>query len=177
MGTTNFDFTKNIRTAANGHITKMAIKKRQDHITEATLQLIEQRREFIQQRRFEDAADKSKEIKKARRKDRRDAILKALDKELDLRDKFLGIRQLKNGFKPAPYAIKDKKNGRGALTSSLIIMQLAGEAQFVYLYSNRASQGRRRLSGGINDKKGKRNLLVCALIVFPRGMQWLPRNK
>ena len=43
------------------------------------------------------------------RQDRTNTVIKTLDKDLDIRDKWLGIRQLKQEYQPNPYARKTKE--------------------------------------------------------------------
>ena len=45
----------------------------------------------------------TKEFKKSKKKDKTDNILKTLDKDLDTRDIWMGVRYLKSEYKPQPY--------------------------------------------------------------------------
>ena len=38
-----------------------------------------------------------------------------VDKDLDVRDRWMGIRYLKKGYQPIPYTIKDEKGNRVAV--------------------------------------------------------------
>ena len=53
----------------------------------------------------------TKEFYKSKRQDRKDHIMSTVVENLDLRDKWLGLRQLKTGYTPQPYYRKDK-NGK-----------------------------------------------------------------
>jgi len=50
-----------------------------------------------------------KRFRKRKKQDKTDRIIKTLDKDLDIRDKWLGIRQLKQEYQPNPYARKDSR--------------------------------------------------------------------
>ena len=45
-----------------------------------------------------------KRFRKSKKEDKTNMIINALDKDLDIRDKWLGIRQLKQDYQPNPYA-------------------------------------------------------------------------
>ena len=49
------------------------------------------------------------------RKDRRKRLLDMVDKDLDVRDRWMGISYLKKGYQPIPYTIKDDKGKRVAV--------------------------------------------------------------
>ena len=38
--------------------------------------------------------------------------MESVDKDLDVRSKWLGIRNLKTPYKPIPYCLKSEENGR-----------------------------------------------------------------
>lgn len=49
----------------------------------------------------------NKVIRKQLGKDKRKYVLETMNKDLDIRDRWMGIRNLKNGYKPRPYYRKD----------------------------------------------------------------------
>ena len=51
-------------------------------------------------------------IRKQRKTDKRKATTDAIRKDIDLRDRWLGLRQLKKGFEINPYSLKDKHGNR-----------------------------------------------------------------
>eukprot|EP00973_Karenia_brevis_P076890 10678553-Karenia_brevis.AAC.1 len=53
---------------------------------------------------------KQKEIQKMAKKDREERNLKDIDEQLDIRDKWLGIKRLKNTYNPQPYSRKNSNN-------------------------------------------------------------------
>ncbi len=60
--------------------------------TQATLR---KRGRALQERKPQLFATLSKEFRKSKQPDRKHRVLEALDKDLDLRDRWLGIRELK----------------------------------------------------------------------------------
>ena len=51
----------------------------------------------------------TKKIRKDRKQDIKEHTVKTPDKNLDLRDRWLGTRQLKSNFAPTPYHNRDKQ--------------------------------------------------------------------
>ena len=62
----------------------------------------------IEEADFEGADAINKYIKQLKPKEKEQRIRESIDKDLDLRDKFLGIRQLKKPYQTLPYIFKDK---------------------------------------------------------------------
>ncbi len=48
----------------------------------------------------------NKKVKKETTKDKRTALLKEVDESLDVRDQWLGIKRMKNNYKPKVYALR-----------------------------------------------------------------------
>ena len=51
----------------------------------------------------------SKEYRESRKQDKQEHVLDTLNKDLDLRDRWLGIEQLKSKYSPTPYHNKDRQ--------------------------------------------------------------------
>ena len=51
-------------------------------------------------------------VKAHRKKDKKKAIAESLNNEIDVRDRWLGLRQLKKGYQITPYALKVKDRNR-----------------------------------------------------------------
>ena len=67
-----------------------------------------------------------KAVSKAIRKDRREHSLNLVNKDLDLRDQFSGLKYLRNPFIPIPLSMKDKNGAHvplkdGAQTAEQLI--------------------------------------------------------
>ena len=60
----------------------------------------------------------NRHIDKQRRLEKKEHTHNAVKKELDLRDKGLGVRQLKKPYQPIPYIFKDSKGKRTRYTNS-----------------------------------------------------------
>ena len=50
--------------------------------------------------------------KKQIKKDRRSRLLQMVSKDLDIRDKWMGLGILRRGYTPIPYTLKDDKGNR-----------------------------------------------------------------
>ncbi len=53
----------------------------------------------------------TKEFRKSKGKDRREGVIKTIAKELDIRERWAGIRRLKSKFQPRPHNRTDKHSG------------------------------------------------------------------
>ena len=73
------------------------------HLSERSTQIIEDRGRARKDRNLAEFERLSTDFRKSRKQDRRDRILEGLTKDLDLRDRWLGIRELKTKFNPTPY--------------------------------------------------------------------------
>ena len=70
-------------------------------------ELLKKRGRAQKDRNLQEFEKLTKEIRKSRQEDKTQRILEALDKELDIRDRWLGIRELKGKYNPTPYHNKD----------------------------------------------------------------------
>ena len=77
-----------------------------------TINLINERGILIKQNKMEEANKVTKQIRKQRKKDNKQAATEALSKDIDIRDRWLGLRQMKKGYQITPYAIKDRNGKR-----------------------------------------------------------------
>ena len=94
---------------------KTTMKK--DDMSIKTLELITERGTLIKQNKLEEANVITKQIRKQRKKDKQKATIDMLSKDIDIRDKWLGLRQMKKGYQVKPYAIKNKNGTRVKLTN------------------------------------------------------------
>ena len=81
------------------------------YISTETENLLRRRREVRKQTHvsYDEVAELTRTIKKAPKRDKRNHILKTVSKELDVRDRWAGIRALKKDYNPTPYNRKDKQ--------------------------------------------------------------------
>lgn len=100
---------ENILTKGLQDIPKLPPKIKQEYLSEETLQILQRRKTAILEQNIEEYERLSKEFKKGKKKDKTNNILKTLDKDLDSRDQWMGIRYLKSEYKPQPYHRKDKQ--------------------------------------------------------------------
>ena len=85
--------------------------KRKFELEKDTLEALRERGEAIQKGDNEQRKAKNKEFRSKRERDKTNYIIKSLDKELDLRSKWLGIKQLKQDYKIQPYFRKNVRGG------------------------------------------------------------------
>ena len=84
-------------------------------MTPAAAEIIGQRTTAWNEYRAEDARNLTTQLRTRMRKDRRKRLLDMVDKDLDVRDRWMGIRYLKKGYQPIPYRIKDEEDKRVAV--------------------------------------------------------------
>ena len=70
--------------------------------------IIEERGRARKERRLEEFEKLTKEFRRQRKQDRKERVLEGLTKDLDIRDRWMGIRELKAKCKPIPFHNKDK---------------------------------------------------------------------
>ncbi len=86
-------------------------------MTKEATEIIKQRIEAWQRQNNQEANTLTINLRKTIRKDRRERILRMVSRDLDVRDKWLGIRMLRKGYQPIPYTLKDEK-GNGFKTGN-----------------------------------------------------------
>jgi hypothetical protein len=96
--------------------------KEKKNMSHQSLKLLEERGKALQEPAVEKFEKLDKEFRKSRKKDRTNYVLRTLSQELDIRDRWMGIRALKQEFIPQPYHAKDK------LGKSVPVHQQAEEA-------------------------------------------------
>ncbi len=77
---------------------------------------LQDRETALEQGNLEEAKEIRKKIKKFKQLEREEYIMETIDKDLDVRDKWSGIRELKTPYKPIPYSQRRKdgtKKNRG----------------------------------------------------------------
>eukprot|EP00969_Alexandrium_andersonii_P062179 2739639-Alexandrium_andersonii.AAC.1 len=65
------------------------------------------RGDMIRMGSVEAAAEANKELKKSKRRDKRRDILNTVAGELDVRDRWLGVRRMRSKYAPNPYCRRD----------------------------------------------------------------------
>ena len=88
------------------------LKIKKDDLSLESIRLIEERGVLQGLGNTEQVNRTTKLIRRQRKKDKRKAATEALNKDIDQRDRWLGLRQLKKGFQTNPYAIKDNDGNR-----------------------------------------------------------------
>ena len=79
--------------------------------------LIGDREKTVNEFDIEKAKGLSKEIEKQRKSEKKIRTLESVDKDLDVREQFLGLRHLRKGYQPIPYALKKQGQEVGKSTS------------------------------------------------------------
>ena len=110
-------------------------RKTRKEITYPRAQELIKKRRSIGNRRettTEELHDLNKRIKKALREDNEKHILETVKEELDVRERWARIRELKREYNPTPYNRKDKdgnivqQNGRADTTATYLATQQWG---------------------------------------------------
>ena len=79
--------------------------------SEATKDILEKRGEALERGEEENYDRLTKEFRKSKAKDKREGVIKTIAKELDIRERWAGIRRLKSKYQPQPYNRTDKHSG------------------------------------------------------------------
>ena len=89
-------------------------KERRDPLSKQAEEILNERKRAIETQNAEQFEELTRQFKKQKRKDKTEQILETLDKDLDCRDQWLGIRRIKTEYKPNPYhrSTKDGKHIR-----------------------------------------------------------------
>ena len=99
---------KIIKTAGFKEIPIEGKKRQRPHITEWLEGLFKDRENALLSGDLDEVKEITKQIKKWMEHERKEFIHVTIDKDLDVRSKWAGIRQLKTPYKPIPYAQKRK---------------------------------------------------------------------
>lgn len=108
----NTDIKTAMAEAAENTIPTKTTTMKKDDMSQESLRLIDDRAVLTKQDRLEEAALTTKLLKKQRKKDKIKAITESLNKDIDIRDRWLGLRQLKKGYQINPFAIKNEEGQR-----------------------------------------------------------------
>ena len=104
----NADVTEWIRKAVEANFTVKETTRRRFELRPETDTLIDSKRTLAQQGASElELQDIKTKVVKAIRKDKRRHTLEMIDKEVDVRDQFMGLRCLRRPFAPIPLSMKD----------------------------------------------------------------------
>ena len=99
-----------IKEAAAQMMTKRKVTKRPFELSETTEAHMETKRSMIQHGASDtELTDIRKTITKSVRRDRRQYNINRISKEVDIRDQFMGSKQLRKEFTPIPLGMKDKE--------------------------------------------------------------------
>ena len=73
--------------------------------------LLRDRGEALKSLDIEKAKELNKEIIKQRKREKKIRILESVKKDLDLRDRRLGLRNLRKDYQPIPYSLRKEEHG------------------------------------------------------------------
>ena len=102
-----------LQRIATDMLPKLPTKHKRVAVSKHTNAILEEREKAALNSDAEAFERLTKEFRKSKKADKTQMMLDALDKDFDLRDKWLGIRQLKTEYRPQPYYRKDEKGHRG----------------------------------------------------------------
>ncbi len=87
-------------------------KERKVMFSKETEEILEKRAIAIERGEEEEYDRLTKEFRKSKGKDKREGITKTIDKELDVKERWAGIRRIKGKYQPQPYNRTDKYMGK-----------------------------------------------------------------
>ena len=82
---------------------------RKSQLSLNTLRIIGERGKARKERNLEEFTKLWKEYKKSRQEDRKQLVLEAISKDLDLRSRWSGVKELKSKYNPIPYHSQTKE--------------------------------------------------------------------
>ena len=83
-------------------------KNKRFALSDKSKEILEKRKRATQERNPAQFLQFNKEFTESRKQDKKERILESVSKDLDLRERWLGIRELKRKYNPTPYHNKDK---------------------------------------------------------------------
>ena len=92
-----------IKEAMKEHMDTLRPQEKEPVMTKNTRKLLVKRGEAFRKRNAKEYINYHKEYMNSYAKDQNTAVLRTLRADLDVRDKWLGIRQIKQKYQPRPY--------------------------------------------------------------------------
>ena len=86
---------------------RMPKKPKRVAFSEETESILQQRRQAVRDRDANEFERLTKEFRKSKAKDKKACTIESLSANLDIRDRWMGIRQLRADYKPQPYHRKE----------------------------------------------------------------------
>ena len=105
------DWKTNLNKEVEENLPKIIAKENKTGISEELEDLIKDRMQAVKELKIEEAKNLNQEIENQRRREKKIKTLESVDKDLDLRDRYLGLRRLKGEYKPMPYCLKKEEGG------------------------------------------------------------------
>ena len=94
--------TDDLRKLTEENLPKFIARREKRGISEHLLRLISDRKLALATLNIERCKEIDKEVQATRRRERRDHIRNSVAKDLDLRDRWTGIRNMRKEYKPIP---------------------------------------------------------------------------
>jgi hypothetical protein len=82
-------------------------KNKRFELSAKSREILDERKQAARDRNPQLFLQLNKEFTKARKEDKKNRVLESISKELDIRDRWLGIKELKRKYTPTPYHNKD----------------------------------------------------------------------
>ena len=83
-------------------------KLKDNHYSKHTEQILAKRNEAIRNNNIEQFATLTKEFRKSKQADKKQYVIRSVTKDMDPRERWMGIKSMKAEYKPQPYHRKDK---------------------------------------------------------------------
>ena len=101
------DVLQHVREVAEEMLPRVPKQEKRVAFSEATKKILEQREETVKEGKVTEFEQLTKEFRRSKQRDRTNAMIETVNKDLDIRDKWLGIKQLKKEYSPDPYHRKE----------------------------------------------------------------------
>ena len=98
------ELSQALHLAAKDIIPTMESTKKKNPLSDEMKTLICERSQAVEDGSYDKAATITKELRKAARRNKRNNLLEAVSTDLDVRDRWLGLRQLRKNYTPIPYS-------------------------------------------------------------------------
>ena len=83
-------------------------KLKDSHYTRETENILKRRRDAVLSGNIEQFEQLTKDFRKSKKQDKKQYVLRSIREDMDPRDKWMGIKQLKSEYRPQPYHRRDR---------------------------------------------------------------------
>lgn len=102
-------FTKCLKESATEHIPMKPKYSKKEELSKAAKEIMTKREEAWKNNNRDQVLQLTKELRIKISEDRRERIQQMISKDLEIRDRWMGINMLRKGYQPIPSTLKQKK--------------------------------------------------------------------